>query len=111
MFGGEESKARILVIGAHERPILASVSKAISGNPFNLHASCPLVEQVAGFALSQEPQNMPVVCRGGIASLLNVLEDRGGHTRADTETPEDRFVGAHSQAVFFACKVPHDPER
>jgi hypothetical protein len=54
MFGGEESKANILVIGAHERPIRASVSKAIGGNPFNLHASCPLVEQVAGFALSQE---------------------------------------------------------
>src|SRR6202030_417947 len=29
--GGEESKARIRVIGAHERPLLASVSEAIGG--------------------------------------------------------------------------------
>jgi hypothetical protein len=100
MFGGEESKASMLVIGAHERPIRASVSKAIGGNPFNLHASCPLVEQVAGFALSQESLKTSHLSAGELRRFSRCLRIAGGHTRADTDTQDNRFVGPHSQAGF-----------
>jgi hypothetical protein len=62
------------------------------------------VEQVAGLALSQEPLKTSHLSAGGIASLLKVLEDRGGTPRADTDTRQGRFVGAHSQAVLLRAK-------
>ena len=61
------------------------------------------LEQVAGLAPSQEPLKTSHLSAGGIASLLKVLEDRGG-TPAQMRIRQGRFVGAHSQAVLLHAK-------
>jgi hypothetical protein len=53
---------------------------------FKLHATCPLIEQVAGFALRWEPLK-PATCLQG-----------------NCVASEARFVGTHSQAVFLQAK-------
>jgi hypothetical protein len=101
--GDEESKARIRVIGAHKRPLLASVSEAIGGRKCSngsrltrrggllrgqrsrqksrvtfsiltiFMPHAQFVEQVAGLAPSQEPLKTSHLSAGGIASLLRYL--------------------------------------
>jgi hypothetical protein len=62
------------------------------------------LSRLLAWPLARNRSKQAACLQGELRLLLKVPEDRGATPRADTDTPQGRFVGAHSQAVLLHAK-------